>query len=63
MKIARILDREQNGFGLEYDNTLGKRNTMQLEAQTYERAIREAKAFLGINADDLDSDGNRWEVE
>ena len=63
MKTARILDNENDGFGLEYDNALGKRNTMRLDAVTYERAIREAKSFLGINPDSLDEEGNLWEVE
>lgn len=63
MKIARILDRDNDGFGLEYENTLGKTNTMRLDAVTYEKAIREAKSFLGITADDQDADGNQWEVE
>jgi hypothetical protein len=63
MKTARILDRENDGFGLEYDNNLGKRNTMRLDAATYEKAIREAKSFLGINRENLDADGTLWEVE
>ena len=63
MKTAIILDRENEGFGLDYENTLGKRNTMRLEAATYETAIREAKRFLGINEENLDADGNRWEIE
>lgn len=63
MKIARILDRNGGGFGLEYDNTVGKKNTMRLEAFTYEKAIREAKSFLGINANDLDTDGTLWDIE
>jgi hypothetical protein len=63
MKIARILDQNSGVFGLEYDNTLGKKNTMRLEALTYETAIREAKSFLNIDADDHDADGTLWDIE
>jgi hypothetical protein len=63
MKIARIVDQKSGAFGLEYDNTLGKKNTMRLEALTYEKAIREAKSFLDINADDHDADGTLWDLE
>jgi hypothetical protein len=62
-KIATLLDREDGGFGLDYDNTLGKKNTMRLEARTYERALAEAKSFLGIGEDNCDDDGNMWEIE
>ena len=63
MKIARILDQEHETFGLEYDDTRGTKNTMRLDALTYERAIREAKSFLGINEDNYDADGQLWMVE
>jgi len=63
MKTARILDLEDDRFGLEYDNNLGKRNTMRLDAATYEKAIREAKSFLGVNPENLDADGILWEIE
>jgi hypothetical protein len=63
MKIARILDEADGAFGLEYDNTLGKKNTMRLDSQTYDSAIREARSFLGINADDCDADGTQWDIE
>jgi hypothetical protein len=63
MKTARILDMENDSFGLEYDNNLGKRNRMRLDAATYERAIREAKSFLGIGTENLDPDGTLWEIE
>ncbi|HTD85670.1 MAG TPA: hypothetical protein VK850_03760 [Candidatus Binatia bacterium] len=63
MKIARIYDQDANTFALEYDNTVGKKNTMRLEATTYEGAIREAKAFLGIGAENTDADGTEWQVE
>lgn len=63
MKTARILDLENDRFGLEYDNNLGQRNTMRLDAASYEKAIREAKAFLGVNGENLDADGTLWEIE
>jgi len=63
MKVARIFDQEPNAFRLEYDNTLGKKNTMRLEASTYEKAIRETKEFLGIDAGNHDADGTLWHVE
>ncbi len=63
MKIARIFDEDGGTFGLEYDNTLGKKHTMRLDAVTYEHALREAKSFLDINADDHDGDGNHWHIE
>ncbi len=63
MKTGKILEQEDETFGLEYDDTRGTRNTMRLDALTYERAIREAKSYLGINADNLDEDGTLWEIE
>ena len=63
MNIARILDEENGGFGLEYDNSLGKKNRMRLDAPTYEGAIREAKSFLEINGDNLDPNGMCWDLE
>ena len=36
---------------------------MRLDALTYEKAIQEAKSYLGINDDNQDPDGNLWEVE
>jgi hypothetical protein len=63
MKIARILDQDLGAFGLEYDNTIGKKNTMRLDALTYESAIREAKSFLGIAGNDQDEAGDVWQVE
>jgi hypothetical protein len=62
MKIGRILDEEHGAFGLEYDTTRGDKNTMRLDALTYEKAVREAKSFLGIQEDDLDGDGTLWEI-
>jgi len=63
MKIARILDQERGTFGLEYDDTRGEKNMMRLDSLTYEKAIREAKSFLGIGDDDHDEDGTVWQVE
>jgi hypothetical protein len=63
MKTARILDEEDESFALEYDNNLGQKNTMRLDAPTYERAVREAKSYLGINLENLDGDGTVWEIE
>ena len=63
MKTARILDQEHGTFGLEYDDTRGTKNMMRLDALTYEKAIREAKSFLGINDDDHDEDGTLWMLE
>ncbi|MDA1277557.1 MAG: hypothetical protein O2960_26445 [Verrucomicrobia bacterium] len=57
------MDGPNGGFGLEYDNTCGRKNTMRLESLTYERAIREAKTFLGINADNCDEDNIVWDIE
>ena len=33
---------------------------MRLEASSYEKALREARSFLGINDEDHDEDGNQW---
>jgi hypothetical protein len=63
MKTAVILDQDDDSFVLEYDNTLGKKNTMRLDAVTYEQAVREAKSFLGINQENLDADGALWTVD
>ncbi len=62
-KVGQILDEEEGGFGFEYDNTRGQKNTMRLEALTYEGALREARSFLGIQANDRDADGDLWAVE
>ncbi len=63
VKVGRILDEEDGAFGLEYDNTLGEKNTMRLDALTYDGAVREARSFLGIREDDHDEDGDRWAIE
>jgi hypothetical protein len=63
MKRATILDQGREQFALEYEDTLGRKNQMRLDAATYERAIREAKSYLGIQDDDLDEAGDQWTVE
>ena len=63
MKTAKVLDADDGTFGLEYDDTRGSRNTMRLDAWTYEGALREARSFLGIKADGRDEDGSSWEVQ
>ena len=63
LKIAMILDQEHDTFGLEYDDTRGTKNMMRLDALTYEKAILEARSFLGINDNNQDADGDLWEVE
>lgn len=63
MKTAIIRDQDDDSFVLEYDNNLGKKNTMRLDAATYERAVREAKSFLGINQENVDADGTLWAID
>ena len=63
MKRATILDEGREQFALEYEDTLGRKNQMRLDAATYERAIREAKSYLGIKENDLDEAGDQWTVE
>jgi len=63
MKRATILDQPAGQFALEYDNNLGRKNQMRLDADTYEAAVKEARSFLGINKDDCDDSGNHWAVE
>ena len=63
MKTAKILDQPHDTFALEYDDTRGTKNMMRLDALTYEKAILEARSFLGINDNNQDADGDLWEVE
>lgn len=63
MKRATILDQGRDQFALEYEDTLGRKNQMRLDAFTYEKAIREARSFLGVNKDDFDEAGDQWIVE
>lgn len=62
MKRATIVDQEDDAYGVEYDNTVGTRNTMRLEATTYEDAILEAKSYLGIIGE-RDEHGTVWEID
>ena len=62
MKLATILDEGSTQFALEYDNTVGKKHQMRLDAATYENAITEARAYLGIKEDDRDEAGDEWIV-
>ena len=57
------MDQGRDQFALEYEDTLGRKNQMRLDAATYERAIREAKSYLGINEHDHDEAGDQWTVE
>ena len=63
MKVALIVDQAHGAFALEYDNTVGQKNTMRLEALTYENALREARDFLDISADGRDNEGQLWHLE
>lgn len=63
MKTAIILEEQEDGFLLEYDNNVGQKNTMRLDAITYPGAVREAKSFLGIDEEDLDGDGTQWKID
>jgi len=63
MKIGRILDESGSSFLLEYDNMVGRKHTMRLEALTYEAALREARSYLGIGDDARDPEGAEWDIE
>ena len=63
MKVARILDESGGTFRLEFDNTLGHKQNSRLDAKTYEQALREARAYLGIGDEDRDSGGDQWDIE
>lgn len=65
MKRATILDLEEGPgeFAVEYDNTLGGKHQMRLDAGSYERAILEARSFLGLDEQDRDEAGDQWAVE
>lgn len=62
-KFGRIFEEEEGEFSLEYDDTRGQKNTMRLDAFTYEGSIREARSYLGIQEGDRDEEGNHWTVE
>jgi hypothetical protein len=61
-KRATILDQDDDSFAVEYDTTIGTKNTMRLESTTYEKAIEETKSFLGVT-EDHDEHGDAWEIE
>ena len=63
MKCALIIDEGPGQFALEYENTLGRKLQMRLDASTYEGAVREARSYLGIKLDDLDAAGDQWALE
>ena len=62
-KIARILEESDGVFSLEYENTRREKNTMSLDAVSYQRALREARSYLGIREDNRDDDGALWDIE
>jgi hypothetical protein len=63
ISLAKILDQEDDSFCLEYPTHAGATTVMRLEAATYEGAIREAKAYLGIGDDDRDEKGSLWQID
>ena len=63
VKLAKILDEEDDSFCLEYPTSKGATTVMRLEASTYERALREARAYLGIGEDNRDEAGALWQME
>jgi len=62
VKRVTITEDDDGAFVAEYDNSLGAKNAMRLEASTYEEAVDEIKEYLGIT-DDRDGDGNTWEID
>jgi len=62
-KWAIILDEGEDQFSLEYEDTLGRKNRMRLDAHSYERALREARSYLGIDQNERDEAGDQWVVE
>jgi hypothetical protein len=60
-KRAIILEEEEDSYSVEYDTTIGTKNTMRLDAGNYEEAVDETKTFLGIT-EDRDEDGTVWEI-
>ena len=63
MKTAMILEEEDEVFLLEYDNNLGQKNTMRLDAASYLGAVQEAKSYLGVDDKNLDGDGIEWKFD
>jgi hypothetical protein len=58
-----VLEEEEGEFSLEYDDTRGQKNTMRLDAVSFDGAVREARSFLGIGADDRDEAGDHGTVD
>lgn len=63
MKSATIQEETSGCFALQYEDTLGRPLEMRLDADTYEAALREARAFLGINKEGVDEAGDSWSLE
>jgi hypothetical protein len=63
MKLAIIHEESYAQFAMEYEDTLGRKSRMRLDASTYLSAIREARSYLGINPDDRDEAGDQWAGE
>jgi hypothetical protein len=63
IKTAMILEEEDEAFLLEYDNNLGQKNTMRLDALNYCGAVQEARFYLGIDDKNLDGDGTEWKFD
>jgi len=62
VKRIIITEDDNSSFTAEYDNSIGAKNSMRLEATTYDEAVEEIKDFLGIT-DNRDADGNVWEID
>jgi len=58
VKTALIVDEAYGAFSLEYDDTRGRKQSMRLDALTYEGALREARSFLGIPENDQSEAGD-----
>jgi CRISPR/Cas system-associated protein Cas7 (RAMP superfamily) len=63
VKLARIVDQDDDTFCLEYPTRSGETTMMRLEASTYEGAIREAKTYLEVGEDDRDATGAVWQFD
>ena len=63
MKSANINEDTLGEFILDYEDTLGRRIEMRLDASTYESALRQARSFLGIDETGHDPDGDLWVIE
>jgi len=63
MKRATVIDQGPQQFALEYDNTVGRKHHMRLDAETYAKALVEARSYLSIDENDRDPAGDQWTVE